>query len=66
MWCVYLNKPADVLQFFIFQIVGILSLRLLSLEIGETQTGISPPVILAELVHVCLEELYQTNQIWFI
>lgn len=50
------HPPADVLWLFVLQIIGILSLRLPSLEIGETQSGVPPPVVLAELVHVRLEE----------
>lgn len=42
--------PADIFS----KIVGIL--WLLSLKIWETQTGISPPIVLAELIHISLEQ----------
>lgn len=42
--------PADILS----KIVGIL--WLLSLKIWEAQTSISPPIVLAELIHISLEQ----------
>lgn len=51
-----LHKPADILYFLISQVVGILPLWLLSVKIWETQTGISPPIVLAELIHISLEQ----------
>lgn len=42
--------PAEILA----KIVGIL--WLLSIKIWETQPGISPSIVLAELIHISLEQ----------